>query len=135
MLTGTAVANSTVVIFDNSREIGTATSNASGIWSSTTGTLPAGANSFVSMVVDASGDVSVNSTPFNVAISAPPSAAAVAIPTLYDYSVINTNEVCLTGSGTANTNIKIFDGQTLLGATSVNASGVLDLYHPRIAQW
>ena len=121
-LTGNAAANATIVVFDNAAEVGTSITNASGIWSLTTGTLTAGANSFVGMVVDASGDVSALSAAFNVTISASPSAAAVSTPTLYDYSIINTSEVCLAGAAGANTTIKIFDGQNLLGCTSANAA-------------
>ena len=62
-LTGTALANSTVVVFDGATEIGTAITNASGNWSFATGTLASGTNAFTSLAVDASGDVSALSAP------------------------------------------------------------------------
>ena len=45
-LTGTAVANSTVNVYDGATLLGTATANGSGAWSYTTGTLANGSHSF-----------------------------------------------------------------------------------------
>ena len=50
-LTGTALANSNVVVFDGATEIGTAITNASGNWSFATGTLASGTNAFTSLAV------------------------------------------------------------------------------------
>ena len=86
-LTGTAVTNGTVIVFDNAIEIGTATANSSGAWSFTTGTLASGTNTFTGMAVDASGDVSGASTAFNVTINAGTAAAPVTVPIIYDYSI------------------------------------------------
>ena len=122
-LTGTAAANGTVLVFDDASQIGTAVANASGIWSFTTGTLSSGSNAFTSMAVDAAGNVSGISTEFDVTISAPSSAAAVSVPIINDYAIVNTNQLLLTGEAEANTTLSIFDGTTLLGTTSANASG------------
>src|SRR5262249_52932066 len=45
-LTGTAEANSTIKVFDNSTQLGTAPTNANGQWSFTTGALANGSQSF-----------------------------------------------------------------------------------------
>ena len=45
-LTGTAVANSTVNVYDGATLLGTATANGSGAWSYTTAPLPDGVHSF-----------------------------------------------------------------------------------------
>ena len=55
-LTGTAVANSTVKVFDGATQIGTATTNSSGAWSYTTGTLTNSTHRFTVTATDASGN-------------------------------------------------------------------------------
>ena len=122
-LTGTALANSNVVVFDGATEIGTAITNASGNWSFATGTLASGTNAFTSLAVDASGDVSALSSAFNVTISAAASAATIPVPIIFDYSVSATNQVILTGTAQANATVNVFDGATLLGSTNANGSG------------
>ena len=122
-LTGTALANSTVVVFDGATEIGTAITNASGNWSFATGTLASGTNAFASLAVNSSGDVSALSAPFNVTISAAASAATIPVPIIFDYSINATNQVTLTGTAEANATVDVFDGATLLGTASANASG------------
>jgi hypothetical protein len=123
-LTGSAAADSTILVFDNAVQIGAATASATGAWSFTTGTLASGANAFTSMAVDAAGDVSNISTALNASISTTASVAPVAVPIIDDYAIVNSDQVALTGTAAANTTVNVFDGTTLLGTTSVNASGV-----------
>ena len=52
-LTGTATANSTVNVYDGSALLGSATANASGAWSYTTGTLSNGSHSFTAATTSA----------------------------------------------------------------------------------
>ena len=110
-------------MFDDATEIGTATSNAAGAWSFATGTLAGGANAFTSLAVDASGNVSALSAAFNVIITTVASAATIPVPIIFDYSISATNQVTLTGTAEANATVEVFDGATLLGTTSANASG------------
>ena len=56
--TGTAEANSTVKVFDGATLLGTATTNGSGAWSYTTGTLPDGAQIFTATATDVAGNTS-----------------------------------------------------------------------------
>ena len=123
-LAGTAAADSTILVFDNAVQIGTATASASGAWSFTTGTLASGTNAFTSLAVDAAGDVSGISTTLNASISTTASVAPVAVPIIDDYAIVNSDQVALTGTAAANTTVNVFDGTTLLGTTSANASGV-----------
>ena len=123
ILTGAAVANGTVLVFDNGTEVGTATANASGVWTFATGSLAGGTNSFTGMAVDASGDVSALSAALKVNISAAPSAASVTVPIIFDYSITSTNQVVLTGTAEANTTVSIFNGTSLLGTATASASG------------
>ena len=69
-LTGTAVANTTVEVFDASTQLGTATADGSGAWSFTTGTLAGGTQSFTAKAMDAAGNVSAASAALTVTISA-----------------------------------------------------------------
>ena len=57
-LKGTAEANSTVTVFDNSTKLGTATTNSSGAWTFTTGALASGSQSFTATATDGAGNVS-----------------------------------------------------------------------------
>ena len=52
-LTGTATANSTVNVYDGSALLGSATANASGAWSYTTGALSNGSHSFTASTTSA----------------------------------------------------------------------------------
>ena len=57
-LTGTAEANSTITVFDNSTKLGTTTTNSSGAWTFTTGALANGSQSFTATATDGAGNVS-----------------------------------------------------------------------------
>jgi hypothetical protein len=122
-LAGSAAADSTILVFDNAVQIGTATASAGGAWSFTTGTLASGTNAFTSLAVDAAGDVSGISTTLNATINSTASVAPVAVPIIDDYAIVNWYQVALTGTAAANATVNVFDGTTLLGTTSVNASG------------
>jgi hypothetical protein len=122
-LTGTAVANSTVLVFDGTTEIGTATANTSGTWSFLTGSLAKGANALTAMAVDPAGDVSALSVALNVTNATAGPAAPIMVPIIFDDTVTSTNQVILTGTGEANSTVSVFD-TTLLGTATVNASGV-----------
>jgi hypothetical protein len=67
-LNGTASANSTVNIFDGTKQLGTVTANASGAWSYTTGTLLDAIHSFTATATDAAGNVSAASTALVVTV-------------------------------------------------------------------
>ena len=64
-LTGSALANTTVEVFDGSSLLGTASVNGSGAWSYTTTSLSNGTQSFTAEDVDAAGNVSAASAALN----------------------------------------------------------------------
>ena len=66
-VSGTAVANSTVTVYDRSSELGTTTADGSGNWGYTTGTLSNGSHSFTATDT-VSGSTSGASTAFSVTI-------------------------------------------------------------------
>jgi parallel beta-helix repeat protein len=68
-LNGTAEANSTITVFDNSTRLGTATTNGSGAWTFTTGALATGSQSFTATATDAAGNVSALSSALKVTLA------------------------------------------------------------------
>ena len=70
-LNGTAEANSTITVFDNSTQLGTTTANSSGAWTYATGALANGSQSFTATATDAAGNVSAASSPLIVTVNAP----------------------------------------------------------------
>ena len=81
-LTGTAVAGSTVEVFDGATQIGTVTANGSGAWSFATATLADGNHAFTSKAMDAAGNVSAASAALNVTID----TVAPTAPTTVSFS-------------------------------------------------
>src|SRR6202040_2699170 len=81
-LTGTAVAGSTVEVFDGATQIGTATANGSGAWSFATVTLSDGPHTFTAEDVNTAGTVSAASTALNVTVN----TASPAAPTVVSFS-------------------------------------------------
>ena len=139
-ISGTAEPNSniTVVIRDTTGNIintGTATTNANGDWTYTpVANLPDGNYNVTATAKDPAGNTSPNSSPqgFEVDTTAPAtptvpvSATDDVTPVLGSITegqTTNDNTPTFQGSGTANDIIKIYDGATLLGSTTVNSSG------------
>ena len=70
-LNGTAEAGSTITVFDNSTQLGTAVTNGSGAWTFTTGALANGSQSFTATQTDSVGNVSPLSSALVVTLNAP----------------------------------------------------------------
>ena len=126
-LTGTAVANSTVNVYDGTTLLGTATANGSGAWSFVTAALPDGVHSFT-----ATDTVSGVTSAASVAMSVTVDTVAPAAPSITSFStdsgtvgdgITNDNTLTLTGTAEANATVKVFDGATLLGSAAANGSG------------
>ena len=80
-LTGSAADDSTVTVYDNGKDLGTTTANASGAWSFTTGRLSNGSQVFTATATDAAGNTSALSSPIDPIIggAAPQNAVQSAI--------------------------------------------------------
>ncbi len=115
-LTGTGASYNTVNIYDNAALIGTTTSDITGAWSFTTGTLASGTNNFTATNIDAAGNSSEISYTLTVTVD------KVAPPIIASDKIIG-NRVILAGTAEAGTTIDIYDGTTLVGTTSSNAKG------------
>jgi hypothetical protein len=131
ILTGTAVANSTVNVFDGTTPIGTTTANSSGQWHLTTPVLSDGTHSLTTTDTDSSGHASAPSAAFSVAIDThAPSAPTMAVYSQGGSAVGNAttlSDLVLKGTAEANSTIDIFDGGKQIGATTTNGSGAWSL--------
>jgi 20S proteasome alpha/beta subunit len=116
-LTGTAVANSTVNVFDGTTKIGTATAGSNGSWSYTTSALIDGKHNFTATATNGSGTSSVSAT-----LAVTIDASAPNAPVKNGHSVKG-NQVDLTGTAEANSTVNVYDGSTLVGTTTTNATG------------
>jgi Bacterial Ig domain len=76
-LVGTAVANSTVTVFDAAGELGTATTTATGTWNFATGSLSIGSYSFTATDTVA-GEQTAASAPLNVTLGQPAGTSVAA---------------------------------------------------------
>lgn len=139
-LSGTAEAGATVKIYDGAALVGTATANASGVWSVTTSTLADGPHSLTATATDLAGNVSSASLPFAVTID----TAAPVLPVLTSVvddvtggvvgaltsgQLTNDNQPTLNGTAEAGSTISVYDGSTLLG-TTVATGGVWSFTPP-----
>src|SRR6185369_4428176 len=127
--TGTAGAGATVRIRDAGSQIGTATANASGIWSFVH-TYTEGSHSLVAVVNGGNGGTSSTLT-LVVDTTAP------AAPTISGISpdngssgsdgITNSGTLTVSGSAEANATIVVKDGATVLGTVTANGSGAWTL--------
>src|SRR6187399_1228711 len=127
-LTGSAEANATVKVYDGVTLLGSATANGAGTWSFTTAALANGAHGLTATATDVAGNTSTASSALSVTID----AAAPVVPSITAYStdsgtvgdgITNDNTLTLTGSAEANATVKVYDGVTLLGSATADASG------------
>ena len=118
-LTGAAEANATVKVFDGATLLGSVLASGTGAWTYTTAALANGGHSLTTTATDVAGNTGAASSALAVTIDTlAPNAPAIA-----SEAVINSNQISLSGSGEANTAIKVYDGTTLLGSTTTDASG------------
>jgi len=115
-LDGTAVANSTVTIFDGTTIVGTSVANADGAWDFTTGTLADGVYS-ITATDSVSGASSASSSILNVTVDSP------AAPVIDSGALNSANEMDLVGTAEANSTVIVFDGTMQLGTAAVSSSG------------
>ena len=126
-LTGVAEANATVKIYDGTTLFNSVLANSSGAWSYTTAALASGAHSFTATATDAAGNTSVASSSLTLSVTAPPSAPAITSFSpdtgVVGDGITDPAILTLTGTAAASSTVKVYDGTTLLGTTTANASG------------
>ncbi len=118
ILKGNAEADSTVHVFDGAKQVGTATTNGSGLWSFDTGHLADGSHNFTSTATDVAGNVSAASAVKGVTVDGP--ASAVAITHLHENS---SDVVTINGTADAGSQIKISDGTNVVATEHAAANG------------
>jgi hypothetical protein len=124
-LTGTAEAHSTVQIFDGTKQVGTATTNASGAWSDSLGSLTDGSHSFTAKAVDTAANTSAASSAAAVTVHDPATAPDSSPIAFTDVHKNGNGTVTLTGTAGDNSHVSIFgDGATTaMGSVTANANG------------
>ena len=128
LLTGTAVANSTVKLYDGSTLLGSVTAGATGAWSFTTSALADGAHNLAATVTDGSGNTSPLCTATCVTVdTAPPGAPTIAGLTpdsnVAGDGITNANSLVLHGTAEAGSLVHVYDAGALLGTTTADANG------------
>ncbi|WP_272947538.1 Ig-like domain-containing protein [Pantoea sp. A4] len=133
VLSGTAEAGSTVSVYDGTALLGTATVGQNGNWSFTVPALNDGAHSLTTTVTDAAGNVSPASEAivFTVDTVAPESVSGVTVTDnvgdsqgqLTSGATTDDNTPTFAGQAEAGAVVKVYDGGTLLGSTSVDTDG------------
>ncbi|MGK3111585.1 Ig-like domain-containing protein [Candidatus Pantoea formicae] len=129
VLSGLAIANAVVTLYDGTTVLGTAVADANGQWNFTPTALPDGAHAFQSSFNDAGG-IPVLSPVITVTIDtiAPAPATDVGV-TNGDGDVIppggSTNDTSpvLSGSAEPGSTVTITDGTTVLGTATVDENG------------
>jgi pectate lyase len=119
-ISGTAEVGSTVKIFDGSTLLGTTTASINGTWSLPV-TLADGAHNLTAAATDGAGNVGTGSTVITPMIDTVAPAAPVISTT-----AISTNDTTptLPGTAEAGSTVKIYDGATMLGTTTVGSDGM-----------
>jgi len=122
-LTGTAEAGATVTVTEGTTALGTATADSSGHWTLTPATLPDGAHTLTVTATDVAGNTSAAATlgfTLDTSIHAPTIAAVDG--TLVSGGTTADTTPTLSGTADPGTSISVYDGSTLLGSTTANAS-------------
>ena len=124
-LTGTAEANSTVMIFDGATPLGTATADGTGAWTFTTVALPEGGHSFTATATDAAGNIGPPSAAYGmiIDITAPVVTVGLANDTGSSSSEKLTSDDTLTGSASANAVVTLTEGANTLGTATADGTG------------
>jgi hypothetical protein len=126
-LTGSAVANTTVDVFDGANHVGTGHADGSGAWTLTTSTLSEGAHNLTATDTDTSGHTSAASAALGVTID----THAPGAPTMAAYSPAGTavgsnttlDDLILKGTAEAKSTIDVFDGGKQIGVATAGQTG------------
>ncbi|MCA1453688.1 hypothetical protein I6F35_10745 [Bradyrhizobium sp. BRP22] len=118
-LKGTAAANSTIKIFDGTKQIGTTNANASGSWEYITSVLTNAQHVLKATATNASGQTSAASAALTVTVD----NVAPTTPVVKSDTVVDTNKVLVSGTAEAGSTIKVYDGANVVGTGTVAANG------------
>jgi hypothetical protein len=123
---GTAEANSTIQVYDGTKQVGTATTDANGVWSVTTTALAAGSHGLTATATDAAGNVSALSAAFDPVIGSTGSdtvdTTAPDAPVLLS-DALHHHRATVAGTAEAGSTITLYEGASPLGTATTGADG------------
>ncbi|MCD4502020.1 Ig-like domain-containing protein [Chromobacterium vaccinii] len=129
---GTAEANSTVTVYVDGTAVGTATANGSGAWSyNLASPLTDGSHSIRATATDAAGNVSGQSSGYNITIDtvAPSAPTGLALSAASDTGgshsdgVTDNNQPTVQGTAEAGSTVTVYVDGTAVGTATANGSG------------
>lgn len=142
LLSGSAEAGSIVIIRDGNIVLGSVTVGSNGTWSFTSPVLSEGSHTLSITATDAAGNVSpATSITFSVDTQTPTAASGLTMSGNADGNATNVtngsttddNTPTLSGNGEAGTVVKVYDGQTLIGSTTVGSNGTWSFTTPALS--
>ncbi|WP_160172480.1 Ig-like domain-containing protein [Caballeronia sordidicola] len=131
-ISGTGTAGDIIKVYDNYILIGSTTIGSNGQWTFTPPNLSDGIHAFIVQEVTSAGAISTPSGSISVAIdSSTPTPAKPATPTLTDDNgaIIPAGSTTadahphINGTGKAGDIIKVYDGSTVIGSTTIGGDG------------
>ncbi|MEN3030265.1 Ig-like domain-containing protein [Chromobacterium amazonense] len=129
---GTAEANSTVTVYVDGTAVGTTTADNTGAWFyNVSSSLADGNHNIRATATDAAGNVSGQSSGYNVTIdtTAPNAPTGLALSAATDTGsshsdgITDNNQPTITGSAEANSTVTVYVDGTAVGTTTANGSG------------
>ena len=128
LMSGTAEAGSTVILYAGALAVGTAEASTLGAWSILPTTLAAGTHSMTAVAVDAAGNSSVASATLMVTIDTTADTPSLTLSAatnsgLTSDAVTNDSTPDLTGTMEPGGVINLYEGATLLGSATADPSG------------
>ena len=127
-LLGTAEANSTVSVYENSQLVGTTAADSNGNWQYNSQSLPDGRYTFTATATDLAGNVGSLSSAFVVTIDtqAPTAPVITGISSstgASSNSTTNLQNINILGQATAGTTVQVFNNGVPIGSTTVGSNG------------
>jgi hypothetical protein len=121
-LTGTSEPNAVVTLAEGGAVLGTATADATGVWSFTP-TLPDGMHTVIATETEAAGSTGSATLSFTLDTATPDVTETLVDDTGISASDKITSAPALTGTGDPNAIVTLIDGSTVLGTTTADATG------------
>lgn len=124
-ITGSAVANSVVTLYDYITVVGTGTADGNGLWSITTGNLSGSSYTFTATAIDPDGVESPLSAPFFFSIDTTAPTAPGNLDLANDDDTLTNNATPpITGTAEAGSTVLLYDGNLLVGSATADSGGV-----------
>jgi hypothetical protein len=117
-LKGTAVAGSTVKIYDGSTQIGSTKADSSGSWDYITQVLTDAKHTLTATATNSSGTSTASA-----ALAVTVDTKAPTAPTITTDNVNSLNQVVASGKAEVSSTIKVFDGSTQVGTAKTDGTG------------